>query len=122
MKFSFFNSQPSNRQILQRSEQRLAEILQNREEMEATRQQLLHRQVELWSVLTPSSDLEDEYKSVSSEIAILIQKEQGLDEFIKRFRLCDYHCRQGQCEEISAILEIEDPFEGKTFEVKPIVF
>ncbi len=77
----------------------------------------MQRQVELWSILTPSPELEKEYRTVTTAIAVLVKKVLVLEEHLKRLRLARHHCQDGECKDLTALLAMADPTEGLVVEV-----
>lgn len=91
------------------AEQAITKFTAQKELFEREKQEKMQRQVELWSVMTPSSDLESEYKEVTGQVALLVKKLLTLEEYLKQLQLAKFHCKSGQCADLTKLLLVSDP-------------
>lgn len=120
MKFPFFRNNSS--ELLKQAEEKIAYFQQQRSNLLNVKEQKLKRQVELWSILTPSTDTEDEYKQVSKDVAELLKKIEALDQHLDKLRIDAYHCKNGNCKQIIESLKVDTPAAGITFEVPKVEY
>lgn len=113
--FSFQTNQTNP--LVKKATLELVRFEKQTEELTQLKNERMQRQVELWSVLTPSADLEEEYRKVTADIAYIIKKTLALQEHIKKLRLATFHCKNGHCDNLKQLLTISDP----TTEVSPEV-
>lgn len=109
MGFNLFKTPGNSDDLLTQADAALARFEKDHAGFVAEKDEKMKRQVELWSVLTPSEALKNEYKMVSSHIAFLIKKMMCLDEHIKQLKLARYHAQNGDTARLKQILEIQDP-------------
>lgn len=100
----------------------IAQVERQREELLREKEDKLARQVELWSILTPTSDLEAEYRAVSADIAFIIKKVMCLDDHLEKLKVARYHCKSGDCGVLSRLLKGGDPCRNLAPDVPKVDF
>lgn len=95
--------------IIEQANQAVAKFEAEHAELEVEKTKKMQRQVELWSVMTPSDELRNEYKAVSAHIAFVIKKMLCLDAHLKELKLARYHAQNGNEERLEKALAIVDP-------------
>lgn len=120
-KLSFFKKKAGREQLVQQAELVSTQLAIRQVEIAKDKDAKTHRQVELWSVLTPSPDLERDYKNVTLEIAILIKQSLAIEDYLKQLHLARFHCQENDCEELTRLLSI-DPCANITPDQQPLDF
>lgn len=110
--------------VMVASGQQAAKVFEMRkEELEAERQEKLKRQADLWGILTPSTDLETEYKQVSIAIAEIILKQQAIEEQLQKLKIGIFYCeKNGQCQRLQETLQAGGSVERVHYELPTISY
>lgn len=123
MKLSSFFHRQSGADLQNQAITAISHLEELKQALENIRQTKLQRQVELWSILASSNDLEKEYRQVSADIATIIKKIAALEEHLKKLSLENYHCKQeGKCDVLKELLTVQDPAKDVVFEVPEIKY
>lgn len=80
--------------------------------LDLEKEQLIHRQTEIWSLGSDSIEIKDEYRKICSEIAFDAKKILVLQSHIHELTLGRYHCQNGECKRLIEALKITDPCLG----------
>ncbi len=118
--FSLFSGADSQQKVVEQAMLREKQLAAERQALELQRQEKMMRQVELWSIMELSYELEEEYHTVTATIAELVKHIAAIDEYVGKLRSARMECRDKEaCEQIKSILLIVDPWvekqkEGKT--------
>ncbi len=111
---SFLSGEATQKQVVEQALQREKQLVIERQSLEEERQQKMMRQVELWSIMELSYELEEEYHNVTAHIAELVKHIAAIDEYVARLRSARMECRDKEaCEHIKAMLRIADPWAEK---------
>jgi hypothetical protein len=108
--------------LLEQSEEAIAAFEVELAGYTKEKEQKTRRQVELWSVLTPSESLRSEYRDVSTHVAFLVKKMICLEAHLKELKLARYHAQNGNIERLEKALSITDPCENVDAKVEEVSY
>ncbi len=124
--FGFLNRRAKavqqQKELLAEAEKRLSGYADVRADLEKQKQNKLQRQVELWGVMTPTSELESEYKNVAADITFLEKKLLRLKDLNDKLNSAYQLCRGGQCDTLQGVLGIVDLFADITPDVPKVEY
>lgn len=106
-----FGKVENNEDLLAQADEALGLLGLLLEELEKEKDQKLQRQVELWSIMNLSQELEQEYKRVGEAIAYHVKGMRLLEKRMKELALARYHCKDKECTELSQLLGLLEPTE-----------
>jgi hypothetical protein len=103
---------PNNTGLVSQADSAITQFRTRLQSLEREKTEKTNRQVDLWSILTPSPESEEEYKQVTADIGYLIRQTLCLEEHLRALTVARYHCRQGQCSVLSQLLALGDPCQN----------
>jgi hypothetical protein len=105
--------------LIAASEKRSDDFHALRSLLEQQKNEQIKRQVDLWSVPTMSTEIEEEYYAVSLAVTQFVKKIGAYDEYLDDLRAARTSCaEQGHCDALAHLLEIPDPWLEKVAQGK----
>jgi hypothetical protein len=73
----------------------IAMYREKQKQLEKEKESRIYRQVELWSIMNLSPELEKEYREISTDITYLINQSLAIEDYIRRLKLAFYRAKNG---------------------------
>jgi hypothetical protein len=110
--------------LLKQADEAIAGFEKEIAHLNAEKDSLMRRQVEIWSVSSSESNqgMETEYKDAAQGVALNVKKVLCLEEHIKKVRLALFHAKNGDDKGLKDVLSIEDPCVNVTAEVPNVIY
>ena len=111
---SYFKDKKHRKELLLQASQRARELEAKKRTLDETRARKLERQVELWTIQRLGEDMEEEYFTVSHELADLIKQIAAISEYLEDLGGAYTACEKSkESAELERLLAIADPWAEK---------